>query len=166
VAGLASGSYFQHMFSYDAVGMLGGFLGVEAVPVDGGAKSFSCRGMMLVSFAPPAKASYGYGGLLYYGGYLAGVADYQFALQPQVSAGQLTWHGSCPITSLPVGYIAMSHHDLYIHRRASDGSWAPQYYADPRDFSYDPDYGAGLYVSQWESLTTLNEVSWRGYYLP
>ncbi len=155
---MASGALAKHKFGYPAVSLLYGYLDLVGTPDDPHGTGFACSGY---AYAYPGPY-YGMASA-YHGGYTAGAGDYTFEFTLSVPRS-LQWYGPCPVPSIPVFLLGMTHGDPQITRYDGAGSWYVQYSTAPRDMD---SYGyPGTDVTWWYYPSQTNPVVWEGYYTP
>jgi len=159
-AAMGSGRKASYKMGYPAISILYGYVDLVGTPDDPHGTAFTCSGY---AYAYPSYA-YGHGyGSAYYAGYTKGAGDYVFEFTLAAPA-TLQWYGPCPVRSLPVFQLGMTHRDPEITRNDGTGSWYTQYTTTPRDMDF---YAKPIMdVTFWYYLSQAAPVVWEGYYAP
>ena len=158
-AAMASGVKASYKWGYPAASMLYGYVDLVGTPDDPHGTAFSCSGY---AYAYPSYYGHSYGSA-YYAGYTKGAGDYVFEFT-LTAPRSLQWYSPCPVRSLPVFLLGMTHRDPEINRYDGAGSWYAQYTTTPRDMDF---YAKPIFeVTFWYNLRQAAPVVWEGYYTP
>jgi len=158
---LETGYIYETMMGYAGLSRLYGYVDLVGTPQGPHGTGFRCTGN--AQSYPALYTDHGFGSSYHYG-YTKGAGDYVFEFTLH-APDNLQWYGdSCPVSTLPVLLLGMTHTDPEITRYDEAAGWQVQYTSAASDMTIRS--GQFYRTTYWRDPSQSYPVEWTGYYTP